>query len=89
MAETSPAAPGGSTSEFKLALVGMILGALMDAAGGILHTLQDTGMTSPWFAIAIAVLGTITQVMALFGYTKSRTIIKAAIAASDAPTLPK
>ncbi len=87
--ETNPAAPGNTTSEFSLTRIALIVGALLETAAGVLHTLQDSGVAAPWFPAVLAVLGALIQVAGLFGYVKSRTLVKAALAASDAPTLPK
>lgn len=76
MADEAKPATGSSTSEFKLTVLAFIIGTVLDAVATVLHSLQDAGMSAPWFAIALAVLGTVTQVAALFGYTKSRTLVK-------------
>lgn len=86
--DTNPAAAGSSTSEFKLTIAAMIVGTLLDAAAGILHTLQDAGVSAPWFTIALACLGTITQIFALFGYNKGRVLTKAALIAADQAAAP-
>ncbi len=67
---------GTQTSEFKLTVAAMIVGVLLDAGAAIIHSLQDAGTNAPWFAVALAVLGTLTQVAALFGYQKARVLVK-------------
>lgn len=84
-----PTTSGLSTSEGKLTLVAVIVGTILDAAAGLLHTLQDAGHAAPWFPAVLAVLGVALQLVSLLGYQKSRTLVKAAIAAQDAPASPK
>lgn len=89
MADTNPAAPGSSTSEFKLTVIAIAIGGILETAAGVMHSLQDSGQGASWFPMAFAVLGTLTQILGLFGYTKSRAIVKTALIASDAPVIPK
>jgi hypothetical protein len=81
-------AAGTSTSEFKLAAVAMVLGTILEGAGAVLHALQDAGVQAPWIPAVLAALGVILQVASLFGYTKSRTILKAADIASGVAAKP-
>lgn len=80
-----PTTTGTSTSEFKLTLVAIAIGGLLETAAGVMHSLQDAGQGASWFPMCFAVLGALTQILGLFGYTKSRTLVKAAVAAQDAP----
>ncbi len=86
-----PTTSGTSTSEFKLTIVAFIIGSLLETVAGVMHSLQDAGQGASWFPMVYAVLGALTQIAGLFGYTKSRTLVKAAVAAQDAPvaTNPK
>lgn len=86
MAETNPSAPGLSTSEGKLTLIAVIVGTLLDAAAGLMQTLQDSGHAAPWFPTVLATLGVLLQLASLLGYQKARTLLKASIVASDAPS---
>ena len=81
-----PTTPGISTSEGKLTVVAMIVGSLLEAIAGVLHTVQDAGHAAPWFPAVFAVVGVLLQVASLLGYQKSRTLVKAAIAAQDVPS---
>lgn len=74
---TNPAAPGIQTTEYKLTRISLIVGAALEAFAGILHTLQDAGLSAPWFTTALLVVGAAVQIASLFGYTKSRTLLKA------------
>lgn len=86
MADTTPATSGTSTSEFKLTTAAMVLGAVLEGVATVLHTLQDSGISAPWFSVALVALGAVIQVASLFGYQKSRTLVKAALIAADSPS---
>jgi hypothetical protein len=87
--ETNPSAAGHTTSEFKLTALAMIVGSILEAVAGVMHSLQDAGMGASWFAMAFAIIGALIQIAGLAGYQKGRTLLKAAMLASDAPTNPK
>jgi hypothetical protein len=87
MAETNPAAPGSTTSEFRLGAVVMVVGLCLEAAAGILHGLQDTIGGAAWFPTVLAVLGALIQVATFLGYNKGRVLTKAALVAADAPVI--
>lgn len=82
--ETSPTAPGASTSEFKLTLVAMVVGFVLEAAAGVLHALQDAGNTAPWIPAVLLVVGALLQIATALGYQKSRTLVKTTALAADA-----
>jgi hypothetical protein len=82
--ETNPTAPGGTTSEGKLTKVAFAVGLVLESAAGVLHSLQDAGQVAPWFPTVLAVIGVLLQIATFFGYTKSRTLLKSQIIASDA-----
>lgn len=84
---TDPAAPGKTTSEFKLTAVAIIVGGVLEAFAGVLHSLKEAGLGSDWFTVALVVCGALIQVAGVFGYQKSRTLVKAAVAAAEAPTV--
>lgn len=84
--ETTPAAPGMSTSEGKLTVVAMVVGTLLESAAGLLHSLQDAGHAAPWFPAVLAIVGVLLQLATLLGYQRSRTLLKASVIASEAPT---
>ncbi len=88
MADTNPAAPGTSTSEFKLTIVAFILGSLLETAAGVMHSIQDAGQGASWFPMVLSVLGAMTTICGLFGYQKGRAVVKSALIASDAPVKP-
>lgn len=82
---TNPAAPGNQTSEFKLTRIALVLGAALEGFAGILHTLKDAGVEAPWFATALLVVGAAVQIASLFGYQRSRTVVKAQMISSALP----
>jgi ABC-type antimicrobial peptide transport system permease subunit len=82
---TDPAAPGKSTSEFKLTTVAIIVGGVLEAFAGVLHSLQEQGLSSNWFTVALLVCGALIQICGLFGYQKSRTLVKASMVAAEVP----
>jgi hypothetical protein len=84
---TVPAPSGTSTTEFKLTVAAMILGVVLETVATVLHSLQDAGVDKPWIPAVLAVIGALIQMASLFGYTKSRTVVK--VAALTAPSLPK
>ena len=88
MPETSPSAPGLATSEGKLTLIAVIVGTILEGVAGVLHTLQDAGQAAPWFPAVLAVVGVLLQLASLLGYQKSRTLVKAALVASETPPSP-
>jgi hypothetical protein len=83
--QTSPADAGTTTSEFKLTAIAMVVGVCLEAAAGVLHAIQDAGVAAPWIPAVLAIVGALIQVASLFGYQKSRTLVKVAVAASEAP----
>jgi hypothetical protein len=84
--DTNPAAPGSSTSEFKLTIVAFVIGSLLELAAGIMHSIQDAGQGASWFPMVFSVLGALTQILGLFGYQKGRAVVKASLIAADAPS---
>lgn len=85
MAETTPTASGMTTSEGKLTLFAMVLGTLLEALAGVLHTLQDAGHAAPWFPAVLAIVGVLLQLASVLGYQKARTVLKATLVASEKP----
>lgn len=88
MPDTNPAASGPATSEFKLTAVAVVIGAILEGVVGVLHSLQDAGMSAPWIPAVLAIIGVVLQVATLLGYQKSRTLVKASLIAADAPFKP-
>lgn len=88
MADTNPSASGGSTTEFKLTALAIIIGTALESVAGVMHSIQDQGLGASWFPMVFAVLGALVQIAGLAGYQKGRTLLKAAILASDAPKNP-
>ena len=81
------ASPGATTSEFKLTVVVMALGACLDGVSVALDAVQANHLVDPnahWFAIALAVLGTTMTLVKALGYTRSRTMVKVAELAGPA-----
>lgn len=70
--------PGTQTSEFKLTVAVMILGAVLDGIGVALGTLKDAGMTYQWLPLALVVVGSAITLFKAMGYTRSRTLQKLA-----------
>ena len=88
--ETTPTTtPGTQTSEFKLTAIVMIVGLALESVSTVLHTLQDGGVSFPWFNVVLAACGALLQICSLLGYTKSRTLVKAATVVAPAPSDPK
>lgn len=88
MADTNPTAAGPSTSEFKLTALAIVIGSILEAVAGVMHSIQDAGMGASWFAMVFAILGALIQIAGLAGYQKGRVLLKAAALASDAPKNP-
>lgn len=84
--ETTPAAPGMSTSEGKLTLMAVIIGTILEGLAGVLHSVQDAGHAAPWFPAVLAVIGVLLQLASLLGYQKSRTLLKASVIAAETPS---
>lgn len=78
-----PAKSGVETSEFKVMSVMVLLGVALDVAGIILGAARDAGLANPWLPVALVIVGMATKVLAAQGYTRSRTIVKAAALQSD------
>jgi hypothetical protein len=86
--ESTPLAPGLSTSEGKLTLVAGLTGLALETVAGLLHQLQDSGHAAPWFPAVLAVIGALMQVATLLGYVKGRNVLKATAIASDSSPKP-
>jgi hypothetical protein len=69
---------GQSTSEFQLARLVIIIGAVLEGASVVLHQFQDAGIGTGWVPMALGAAGGLLQIISLLGYTKSRTIVKVA-----------
>lgn len=83
------ASEGISTSEFKLAAVSMVVGTILEAFAGVLHTLQDTGTNPPWFTGVLVIVGALIQVASFLGYNKGRVLAKATSpVVAEAPPKP-
>lgn len=67
---------GTQTSEFKLTMVVIIVGIVMEAFAGILTQLQTANPTSTWVGVAMSVVGAVMILLKALGYTKSRTALK-------------
>lgn len=84
--QTDPSRAGLSTSEGKLAVAAFIMGMLLE--GSIVPMLQSLQAAHPeyaWVAPALGGAGLLLQLASLLGYTSSRTRLKLAILAQDAP----
>lgn len=68
--------PGTKTSEFKLASLVIVIGLGLDVTAVLLQTLTEIGVSAPWFTQVLAVLGTLSTLVAALGYTRSRTLVK-------------
>jgi hypothetical protein len=68
---------GTKTSEFSLTAVSVVLGACMEGAAVVLNQLQANGIDRPWIHSVMIVCGMLLQAASIFGYQKSRTVLKA------------
>lgn len=75
------AGSGIKSSEFKLSALALMAGTGLDVVAAFLATLQDAGIGGKWVAGAMLVCGLALKVASVFGYTKSRTLVKLAEAA--------
>lgn len=75
-AQTDPLASGISTSEGKLTIAICLVGAALEAFGGVLSQQLDAHPSVLWLGIASLVTGAAVQVLSLLGYTKNRSILK-------------
>jgi hypothetical protein len=80
---TNPTAPGPQTSEFKLTVVALIVGAILEGASAVLHGLQEAGTQAPWIPGVLAVIGALLQVASIFGYQKGRAVVKSSMILSE------
>lgn len=74
-----PLTPGVETSEYKLTVLAMWVGTVAQLAAGVIHELAGSGVfseSSRWAIVVLAICGTLVQICALFGYAKSRTLLK-------------
>jgi hypothetical protein len=84
MAETA-AASGRTTSEFQLSMIVTVAGFVLDAAGIVLHAIQESGaVTWHWLPGVLVVVGTLLSLLSALGYQRSRTMLKIAALQSDA-----
>lgn len=71
--------PGVQTSEFKVTMLVMLFGAILDGAGLVLETLQNSGAShSPWISTVLVVLGTVMALLSALGYKRGRVLLKLA-----------
>lgn len=83
---TEPSKSGLSTSEGKLTLIAVIAGALLEGAVvPVLDMLRATNPDAAWIAVALGLSGALLQLASLLGYQRSRTAVKVAMLAQDAP----
>lgn len=87
--ETNATAPGSATSEGAWNKVIQIACGVVMTASVALTALQEQFPSVVWIQLAAMAVAGIVSVLTQLGYLKSRTIIKAAMIASDAPTSPK
>lgn len=76
--------PGGSTSEFRLTVVAMVVGVILEGVSAVLLNLQARGVDKPWFAVALTACGVLLQIVSLLGYQRSRSTVKAAALYAEA-----
>ncbi len=72
---------GKITSEFKMSMIGMVVGAILEGAGHSLTRLNEIGVFTGSISI---VMGAIVQIITILGYTLSRTSLKKTLIQSDA-----
>ena len=70
--------PGSETSEFSLARIVSVVGAVVTACGVILAALAQAGYGQAWVGVAIMVIGALTKVVTALGYSDDRSALKAA-----------
>lgn len=83
-AQTDPARPGVSTSEFTLSLIVSIIGALIAGASVTLNQLQDLLPGSHGIGVAVGIAGGLATMVAMaMKFVGSRTDIKTALISAD------
>lgn len=80
--------PGFETSEWTLTKAAVVLGCVLEGAAGTMHALMDSGVSAPWFPMALAVCGFVLQAASIFGYQKGRAVVKAAAIDAGVATFP-
>jgi len=73
---TNALAPGVQTSEGKLTIAAVILGTLLEGLGAFLTHEQAVHQTTVGWSVAVAIAGAMLQLCTIYGYTKSRTLVK-------------
>lgn len=79
--------PGNETSEFSLTKFQLWAGTALVVVGALVDlvpALQELHPGAPWLGSTLVALGVIKNVLSLFAYTKSRTLVKAAASQSEA-----
>lgn len=75
MAQTDPLASGINTSEGKMTAALCIVGLALESFGAVLsERLQEH--PSAGLGVAFAVIGAVTQILAVLGYGKNRSALK-------------
>lgn len=83
-AQTDPAAPGTSTSEFKVTLIVSALGAVLAGAGMALSQLHELFPGNNAITGAVAIIAGIASMVAIaMKYLGGRTAVKTALIQSD------
>lgn len=85
MSETNPTAPGGQTSEGRMAKYIQVACAVLLVAAGALTTLQERFPGVVWLQVAATGVAGIVSLFTQLGLLKSRTLIKTAMIAADVP----
>lgn len=85
MAETNPAAPGGETSEGKLAKYIQIFCGLLVVVAGALTALHEQFPGIVWVSMATTAVAGLVSLFTQLGYLKSRTLVKTAMLSAPTP----
>lgn len=87
---TLTTAPGNGTSEYQLTKWAIGIGTALDVVvAPALAGLSQYMPGAHWLAVATAVSGALLSICALYGYQRSRTGVKMAVAAASQPTQPQ
>jgi hypothetical protein len=71
-----PLTPGKHTSEHRMTLIVVLGGFGVEMLLMLLHNLQGAGVGGEWMGKTLAICTTVSQTLALLGYTTARAVLK-------------
>lgn len=84
-----PPDSGTSTSEFKITVVIIVIGTLMEGFSAFLTQLQTVNPAATWIGTSLAICGALLIVLKALGYSNGRVALKmASMAATNGPASP-